>query len=153
MNARAWRLFAWGALAWGATAQAAGTHRVDDSASTVEQPQPRMEWLQPRPGIAADAMSTQFWVNVRLDVRPWIGRQARIYLVLPPDETSPLELTWTTNGRLLAGRIVSGERALVFAGAIDSPTLQDRLSVQVKAKADWLGESRRLTTHFECEPN
>ncbi|WP_374522127.1 hypothetical protein [Hydrogenophaga sp.] len=112
-----------------------------------------MEWLPPLVGAPADTLTTQFWVNVRIDVRQWVGRPARVYMVLPPDEYPPLELNWTTQGRLLPGRLVSGERALVYVGLIDSPALQDRLNVRVLARANWMGNSRRLSVHFECEPN
>lgn len=98
-------------------------------------------------------MTTTLWVNVRIDVRAWVGRTVRIYMVLPPDESPPLELSWTTQGRLLPGRMAPGERALVHAGPINAQTLQDRLSVLVQARANWIAESRRLNVHFECEPN
>lgn len=153
MNVRPGCCLIWGLLAWVAAAQAAGAYRLDDSASAVEQIHPRMEWLPPRPGAPADVLTTQFAVNVRIDMRQWVGRQVRIYMVLPADDSPPLELNWTSQGRLLPGRLVSGERVLVYAGPIDAPTLHDRLTVQVLARANWMGNSRRLAVHFECEPS
>lgn len=153
MTVRLAGLLVWGLLAGVMAAQAGGAHRLDDSATSVEQAPPRMEWLPPRPGTPADMLTTQLVVNVRIDTRQWVGRQARVYMVLPPDESPPLALSWTSNGRLLPGQLASGERALVYVGPIDAPLLQDRLTIQVMARANWLGSSRRLTVHFECEPN
>ena len=66
-------------------------------------------------------------------------------------EASAMEAVWTTQGRLLAGRLVSGERALVFAGVIASDTLEDQMLVRLRSGADWQKPSRRLNFHFEFE--
>ena len=153
MNPLPWRLLVGSVMAWSATAHAAGPYRLDDSSSTVEQPEMVMQWSPLRAGTSIGAMETRLWVNVRIDLHNWVGRHGRVYMVLPPDESPPLELTWTTQGRMLAGRLVSGERALVYAGVIDRPQLQDRLSVKVLAQANWVGKLRRITTYFEFEPN
>jgi hypothetical protein len=90
-------------------------------------------------------------VNIRIDTRDWIGRSGRVYMVLPRDQASNIEAAWTTQGRLQAGRLVSGERALVFAGPISSPTLEDQLQVRLRSNADWQSNTRRLNFHFELD--
>jgi hypothetical protein len=92
-------------------------------------------------------------VNIRIDTRDWIGRSGRVYMVLPRDEASSIEAVWTTQGRLQAGRLVSGERALVFAGTIPGATLEDQMRVRLRSNADWTSNNRRLNFHFELDTN
>lgn len=135
-----------------APAQTAQTHRLDDSLSHVVPPDTRMRWL-PLARTAGGQAMVEAWVrvNVRIDTRAWAGRQGRVYMVLPRDEASSIEAQWTTQGRLLAGRLVSGERALVHAGPIPGPTLDDQLTVRLRSGADWQSDARRLSFHFELD--
>ena len=60
-----------------------------------------------------------------------------------------MEAEWTTNGTLLPGRLVSGERTLVYAGRITGTTLQDQMQVRLRSAPDWQSSSRRLNFYFE----
>lgn len=135
----------------GNTAQA-NPHRLDDSASHTVPPNVQMQWrpLSARGG-AEPGMEAWLRVNLRIDTREWVGRSGRIYMVLPRDEASSIEAVWTTQGRLLPGRLVSGERTLVHAGAITTATLEDQILVRLRSGADWQGNSRRLNFHFELD--
>ncbi|MBX3590322.1 MAG: hypothetical protein KF755_05390 [Burkholderiaceae bacterium] len=131
---------------------AANPHRLDDSQSYTVPPNVQMQWLPLQPGQPfGQGMEAWLRVNVRIDTRPWAGRSGRIYMVLPSDQASRVEAAWTTQGRLLAGRLLSGERALVYAGPIPGPTLQDQLRVRLRANPDWTAHSRRLDFHFELD--
>lgn len=134
------------------SAALANPHRLDDSASHTVPPNVQMQWrpLSARGG-AEPGMEAWLRVNLRIDTRAWVGRSGRIYMVLPRDESSTLEAVWTTQGRLLPGRLVSGERTLVHAGAITTPTLEDQFVVRLRTGADWQGSSRRLNFHFELD--
>lgn len=134
------------------SAALANPHRLDDSASHTVPPNVQMQWrpLSARGG-AEPGMEAWLRVNLRIDTRAWVGRSGRIYMVLPRDESSTLEAVWTTQGRLLPGRLVSGERTLVHAGAITTPTLEDQFLVRLRTGADWQGSSRRLNFHFELD--
>lgn len=134
------------------SAALANPHRLDDSASHTVPPNVQMQWrpLSARGG-AEPGMEAWLRVNLRIDTRAWVGRSGRIYMVLPRDESSTLEAVWTTQGRLLPGRLVSGERTLVHAGAITAPTLEDQILVRLRTGADWQGSSRRLNFHFELD--
>lgn len=99
----------------------------------------------------AGGMEASLRVNIRIDTRQWVGRSGRIYMVLPRDQASNIEAVWTTQGRLQAGRLVSGERALVYAGQITTPTLEDQLQVRLRSNADWQSNTRRLNFHFELD--
>jgi hypothetical protein len=151
MNAvRSLTLWALGLLL--GSAALANPHRLDDSASHTVPPNVQMQW---RPlsssGGAEPGMEAWLRVKLRIDTREWVGRSGRIYMVLPRDEASSIEAVWTTQGRLLPGRLVSGDRTLVHAGAITTATLEDQLLVRLRSGADWQGNSRRLNFHFELD--
>ena len=138
-------------LALAAGAASAETHRLDDSLSHTVPPTAQMQW---RPQTRSDVdggMEAWVRVNIRIDTQAWIGRSGRVYMVLPRDETSTLEAVWTTDGKLLAGRLVSGERALVYAGNITSNALRDQMLVRLRSGPDWQSNSRRLNFHFEID--
>ena len=86
-----------------------------------------------------------------VDTRAWAGRQGRIYLVLPRDESSTLEASWSGTGRLQDGTVRSGERSLVFTGAVPGPMLEERWRMRLRSPADWASANRRLQFHFEIE--
>lgn len=132
------------------TAQA-NPHRLDDSGSHTVPPNVQMQW-RPMTSRGADTgMEAWLRVNLRIDTAAWIGHSGRIYMVLPRDESASIEAVWTSQGRLLPGRLVPGERALVYAGRIASPTLEDQLSVRLRSGTDWQGGRRRLDFHFEFD--
>lgn len=130
----------------------ANPHRLDDSLSHTVPPNVQMQWLPIAQGQPyGGGMEAWVRVNVRIDTRAWIGRSGRIYMALPRDQASSIEATWTTQGRLQAGRLVSGERALVYAGAITGPTLEDQIQVRLRSLPDWQSNTRRLNFHFELD--
>lgn len=130
----------------------ANPHRLDDSLSHVVPPNVQMQWLPMARGQSnASGMEAWVVVNIRIDTRDWVGRSGRVYMVLPRDEASSIEAVWTTRGRLQPGRLVSGERALVYAGTIRGTTLEDQFQVRLRSNADWQSNSRRLNFHFELD--
>lgn len=130
----------------------ANPHRLDDSLSHTVPPNVQMKWLPLRSGQPfASGMEASLRVNIRIDTRAWTGRTGRIYMVLARDEASTMEAVWTTQGRLQAGRLLSGERTLVFAGTIPGATLEDQMQVRLRSNADWTSNSRRLNFHFELD--
>ncbi len=130
----------------------ANPHRLDDSLSYTVPPNVQMQWRPLTRGQTnAGGMEASLRVNIRIDTRDWLGRSGRIYMALPRDETSNIEAVWTTQGRLQAGRLLSGERTLVYAGQITTPTLEDQLQVRLRSNADWQSNTRRLNFHFELD--
>lgn len=130
----------------------ANPHRLDDTGSHTVPPNAQMQWrpLSARGG-ADPGMETWLRVNLRIATAAWAGHSGRLYMVLPRDEASGVEAVWTSQGRLLPGRLVSGERALVYAGALPGPTLEDQLHLRLRTGPDWQGSSRRLNFHFEFD--
>jgi hypothetical protein len=129
-------------------AAGAATFAVDDSAS-------RVEMLSPMRGAASTIGRPEVDNHVRvdavLDVRPWVGRSGRIYLVLPPQPLASLRMQWRTHGRLRPGQLTGGQRALVYEGPIDAPLLQDRMDFTVQVDGRELASAQRLNLSFEIE--
>lgn len=142
------------ALAFAPGARAQAAYPVDDSASVVMGSDVRMRWDEatPRNGRAG-WLTGHVTVLVRLDVRPWRGRQARIYQVLAPQAGAPVVADWTSQGVLLPGRLRPGERALVYAGPIASDELSDTFRITLRADGDHLLRTESLDFSFEIEPD
>ena len=130
----------------------ANPHRLDDSLSHTVPPNVQMQWLPLTQGQSfTGGMEAWLRVNIRIDTRDWIGRSGRVYMVLPRDQASSIEAVWTTQGRLQPGRLMSGDRALVYAGRISSATLEDQFQVRLRSNPDWQSNTRRLNFHFELD--
>lgn len=138
--------------AFATDAPRAETHRLDDSLTHTVPPNVQMQW-RPLQAAADGSGAVEAWVqvNVRLDTRAFVQRSGRVYLALERDQASPVEAVWSSQGRLQAGRVVSGERTLVFAGVIPGATLDDQLNMRLRAQTDWQSNQRRLNFHFEFD--
>ncbi len=62
-----------------------------------------------------------------------------------------VSVNWTTQGRLLPGNLVSGQRALVYAGQIMTPLLDETLVLKIATDGTRLGSAHRLNFHFEID--
>ena len=85
----------------------AATMPIDDTGTVTLQPTVNMRWqeLSPRRRTST-LMEGATQVRVRLNLKPWVGRVGRIYMVLPAQLPGNIEAAWTTTGRLLPGRAV-----------------------------------------------
>lgn len=126
--------------------------RVDDSASTVLGGAVPMRWDSGAPGPGrAQTMSGEVTVLARLDLSPWRGRSARLYLVLPAQPFGPVGASWSTRGRLQPGLVRAGERALVFAGPVVEDRLEDTLRLRLEIDGTRLQRAESLQFHFEID--
>jgi hypothetical protein len=132
-------------LATGALPARAVTFTVDDSASRIESQSPT------RFNNTGSGVGSTLLVNAVLDLRPWVGRHARIYMVLPPQPLATLRLQWRSQGRLQPGQLTGGQRALVFDGPITTPLLRDRLELLVQMDGRELLAPQRLNLSFEID--
>lgn len=131
---------------------AAGTVRLDDSASQVIPPAAHWQWAKGSLRTGINRLEMAVRVEARIDTRAWAGRAGRIYMALPLDAGGPIHAQWESRGRLLGGRLVSGERALVFSGTIPGPVLADTLEVRLWTDARTLtDDARPLAFHFELD--
>ncbi|MEZ5701070.1 MAG: hypothetical protein R3E42_02540 [Burkholderiaceae bacterium] len=127
-------------------------HRLDDSRSHPASDNLQMEWLPQNRSDPGAGMQASVRVNIDIDTADWQGRTGRIYMVLPRDQAgSSVQADWTTQGKLRSGRLVSGERTMVYAGRIDSPRLRDEMLVRLRTAPDWQSNSRRLNFYFEID--
>lgn len=130
----------------------AETYRLDDSASQVIPATAHWEWAPGTLRAGINTVHMNLRVEVRIDTRAWAGRQGRVYMVLPVDAGGPVTAEWQSQGRLLGGRLVSGERALVYSGSIPGPLLEDSLRVHLTTDARLMtAETQRLAFHFELD--
>ncbi len=92
-------------------AAGAAAFAVDDSATVVHAPTLQMRWRGDRTGPCNRSMvDGRASVDLVLDSRAWIGRDARVYMLLAPSPVR-FNVLWTTAGTLQSGRIEPGRRA------------------------------------------
>jgi hypothetical protein len=78
------------------------------------------------------------WVHYRLATARYVGKQARIYYVIPPNipglrSPAGLQISWTTNGPWASGTARPGERRLVWAGTVRDPWVQAEFDITLGA--------------------
>ena len=130
----------------------AETFRLDDSMSQVLPPSADWDWAPFSARGGNTTLQMHLRVNVRIDTRAWVGKQVRIFMVLPQDGSAPVVATWEARGPLLPGRLNSGERALVYTGQVNTPTLEDTLNVRLTTDARLrTATTRRMAFHFELD--
>lgn len=131
----------------------AATYIVDDSSSIPYESNVVTHWRDAASG--ARQMSNDIegaaLVTLRLDLAPWLNRNGRVYLALPQQPIGVVNVEWSTQGRMLPGKLQSGERTLVYAGLIKSPTLEDTFAVKVVADGRRVIATQRLKFHFEID--
>jgi hypothetical protein len=133
-------------------AGAAATYRVDDGASVPFEANAVLRWRELVPSRANDnTIEGAVAVAVRLNLAPWVNRNARLFLVLPQLDTTSVRVTWATQGRLLPGTITPGHRVLVYSGPVTSPLLEEALTLKIEADGTRLPDTRRLDFHFEID--
>jgi hypothetical protein len=147
-------LIALAAAAWLALATPASgaTFRVDDSATIPQESSATLRWRHFAPAKSGDnTVEGSTKVQVRLNLAPWLKRNGRLYLVLPEQPPGQVTVRWATQGRLLPGQLVSGQRALVYAGPIASPLLEETLALRIETDGTRLNATYRLNFHFEID--
>lgn len=141
-------------LAVAATGAPAATFVVDDTSTLPYETNMPMRWRDSA-ATGGRQMSNDIEgatvVTLRLNLQPWLNRNGRVYLALPQQPVGVVNVEWATQGRLLPGKLQSGERTLVYAGPIRSPFLEERLTVRVVADGRRVIASQRLQFHFEID--
>jgi hypothetical protein len=136
-----------------APAQArAATYRVDDSASLPRESTALLRWRDPVPSRSGgDTLEGTIDVALRLSVGAWLNQVGRLYLVLPEQGTPLVRLSWRTQGRLLPGKVLPGQRVLVYEGPIATPYLEERLELAIEASGSHLAGTQPVNFHFEID--
>lgn len=147
----AWRLLVIAALALAGGAARPATFTVDDSASVVEAPV-AMRWRADQGGARdSAAVDGAARVSLVLNLAPWVGQRARLYMALPPQPVASVTVRWRGHGVLRDGVLRGGQRVLVYEGPIEAATLRERLDVAVSADGRELAQPQRLQFTFEID--
>jgi hypothetical protein len=130
----------------------AATYRVDDSGTLPNESTALLGWRQTAPSRTRDdVLEGATAVAVRLNLAPWVERDASLYLVFPRQDSAATRVRWTTQGRLLPGEISPGDRVLVFRGRVTSPVLEETLALHIEADGNRLARVQQLNFHFEID--
>ncbi len=135
-----------------ASAAIAKTAVIDDSGTLPNNAALNMRWQQVSPrGPDANTMVGTLGLRVKLNVAPWQKRTGRIYLALPAQAPGPMSVTWTTQGRLLAGRVESGGRTLVYSGPIAAPFIEDMVQLTIRVDGRRMQQLYHINFRFEMD--
>jgi hypothetical protein len=129
----------------------ASTTVIDDSGSLPYNSSLTLHWLPPVRAAGQPTVIGTTSVQVRLNVARWLHRSGRIYLVLPAQQPGALTASWSTQGRLLAGRLSSGSRTLVYSGPISAPFIEDVLQLTLNIDARQLQQLYQISFQFQME--
>jgi hypothetical protein len=139
-------------LAVASVAHAGKSAVVDDSGTLPYNAALAMRWQQQQPrGPGATQMVGTLQLRVRLNVSPWLRHSGRIYMVLPAQQPGALQASWTTHGRLLPGQLLPGTRALVYAGPITAPFIEDVVQLTVTVDGRRMLGSYPVNFRFEID--
>ncbi len=130
----------------------AATFRVDDSLTLPNESSTAMKWRSLAPNRAVGhAIEGQSVLTIRLDTAPWLNKVGKIYMALPEQPIGQVSAEWSTQGKLLPGQLVSGNRALVYAGPIRTRLIEDTIVLRLQADGRRLAAPQRLQFYFEID--
>lgn len=131
----------------------AATAIVDDTGTLPYQSTINSRWKQVSGGSrqVGNDIEGSATVTIHLNLAPWLNKNARVYMALPQQSIGVVNVEWATQGRLLPGRLQSGDRTLVYAGVVKSPILEDTIAVKVVTDGRKMTFAHRLEFHFEID--
>jgi hypothetical protein len=138
-------------IIWLATASAHAGTLIDDSGTLPYNAALALQWRQATPRGSDTTLVGTLQLRLRLNVAPWLRRTGHIYLVLPAQQPGPMSVSWITQGRLLPGQLVSGGRALVYAGAITAPYMEDTVRLTIIVDGRRMQQTYPVNFHFEMD--
>ena len=105
-------------------------YSVDLSWQTTEMNRVVTAMLQGNSSLLPPLQGQLNGVEIRLDVRQYVGRRARVYMRLPASivgvqQPGSLNVRWQTRGVLYDGELKPGQEALIFDGQIETAQLTD----------------------------
>ncbi len=134
-------------------AASANTTLIDDSGTQFLEPAVNMRWQSAIPQRSGDntVMIGTTRVRLRLNVTPWLRRFGRIYLALPTQPPGAITATWSSQGGLRAGSVHSGGRALLYAGPITRPFIEDVLTLQLQIDGSLIQRAAPVNFRLEMD--
>lgn len=134
--------------------------KLDDSASPRSRVDATVRWLHTSEGLGPELINAMVAtvpnLEFRLDTSRYVGKKARIYLVVPdfmPGLRSPsgMRVEWKTRGTFLAGSALPGARALVYDGTIQRPSMHEALDLSIYLDARYFERGLRFEPSFEID--
>lgn len=140
------------ALSLSAVRVDAATFAIDDSGTVAYPSITEARWTKSASGrgLSTDVEAT-VRVDARLNLRAWIGRQARIYISSPRSTALAFRTTWTSTGQFLSGELGRNTRALVWTGRVSNPVLSDTLFLTLRTDGRTLTTKQALEFNFEID--
>ncbi|MGB4810871.1 MAG: hypothetical protein WBP13_00105 [Methylophilaceae bacterium] len=130
----------------------AATYRVDDTATLTGASEVKMHWRSTGANnISGHIIDGATMVTIRLNTAPWLNKVGQIYMVLPPQPIGQVLVDWSTQGKLLSGSLISGNRTLVYAGPILTSIIEDTINVQVHSDGTRFDGAQKLEFYFEID--
>ena len=148
------------ALVVAASAAAAAPKRLDDHASPRSVVNVESRWVHAGEGLNPQQLNAMVAtipnLEFRLDTSAYVGKRARIYLVIPEfvqglQAPSGMRVEWTARGSFTAGAALPGQRVLVYDGMIQRPALQESLDLSVFLDARHIERALRFDPTFEID--
>lgn len=148
------------AFALAATASAAAPKKLDDRGSPRSLVNVESRWLHSGEGLSPEQLNamvaTVTNLEFRLDTSAYVGKRARIYLVIPEfvqglRSSAGMRVEWTSRGSFLSGAALPGQRTLVYDGLVQRPTLHEALDLSVYLDARYLERGLRFDPAFEID--
>lgn len=146
------RRAAFAAICLAASVAGAATFRVEDTLTMPSESTTTMKWRSLAPSrTEGNAVEGSLLLTIRLNLAPWLNRSGKVYMVLPAQPIGQVTADWTTQGKLLPGQLISGNRTLVYAGPIRTALLEDTIVLRMVADGRRLVTTQRLQFHFEID--
>jgi hypothetical protein len=139
----------------------AATERLDDSMSPRSSVEPAVTTTNGSvfDGAAPTEATLQFgWVEYRLNTAKYVGKNARIYYVVPAAignlrSPSGLRVEWRGRNTFKSGSARAGERILVWSGVVTTPRMEDALDLKMGLALSEMQGPIRFESYFEIEVN
>ena len=90
--------------------------------------------------------------TLRLNTAAWRGQTGRLYLYVPAQASGTISVEWSSanNGPLMPGRLLSGQRGLLYSGVMPA-VLEDTLAIRLEADGERLHRTQQLELLFEID--
>lgn len=147
-------------LACAVAAADAAPKKLDDRASPRSVVNTQSRWLHSGEGLTAEQSNAMVAtipnLEFRLDTSAYVGKRARIYLVIPDAvqglrASSAMRVEWTSRGSFLPGSALPGQRTLVYDGPVQRASLHEALDLSVYLDARYLDAGLRFDPTFEID--
>lgn len=138
----------------------AAPKRLDDRGSPRSQVNVESRWLHSGEGLGPEQLNALVAtipnLEFRLDTSAYVGKRARIYLVIPEfvqglRAPNGMRVEWTSRGQFMAGAALPGQRTLVYDGPIQKPSMQESLDLSLYLDARYLERGLRFDPAFEID--